>query len=215
MNKRNLMMKVYEFKGFPNPARVRMALAEKGLIDEVDFIQVDLPGGEHQTETFLAKNPSGAVPVLELEDGTLISESVAITEYLDNLDGSPVLTGETPKERGVISMLQRKVEVGFLDAIGAYFHHATQGLGPKIEPYQVAEWGEKQREKAVITLHWMETILKNQDFLAGDKFTVADVTAHAGFLFAGFVKLEIPANCPNVKKYADNLANRESAAVAA
>jgi len=207
-------MKVYEFKGFPNPARVRMALAEKGLMGEADFIQVDLPGGEHKTETFLAINPSGAVPVLELADGTMISESVAITEYLDNLDGTPVLTGTGAQERGVISMVQRKVEAGFLDAISAYFHHATEGLGPDVEPYQVAEWGEKQREKAVTTLHWMETILKKQDFLVGDKFTVADITAYAGFLFAGFVKLDIPADCPNVKKYADNLASRESAAVA-
>ena len=207
-------MKVYEFKGFPNPARVRMALAEKGLMDETIFVHVDLPGGEHQTETFLAKNPSGAVPVLELADGTMISESVAITEYLDHLDGSPVLTGTTAQERGVISMVQRKVEVGFLDAIAAYFHHATEGLGPDIEPYQVAEWGEKQREKAMVTLHWMEATLKEREFLVGDRFTVADITAYAGFLFAGFVKLEIPDDCPKVKAYFDNLASRESAALA-
>ena len=145
----------------------------------------------------------------------MISESVAITEYLDALKGAATLTGTTAQERGVISMVQRKVEAGFLDAIAAFFHHATEGLGPDIEPYQVAEWGEKQLEKAVTTLHWMETVLNEQEFLAGDKFTVADITAYAGFLFAGFVKLDIPEDCPNVKKYAESLMQRESAALAA
>ena len=83
------MMKIYDFKGFPNPTRVRIALAEKGLIDKVQFVNVDVPRGEHKEPAFMAKNPSAAVPVLELEDGTFISECTAITEYLDNLVGEP------------------------------------------------------------------------------------------------------------------------------
>ncbi len=208
-------MKVYEFKGFPNPARVRVALAEKGLFSDTDFVQVDVPGGEHLKSEFLAKNPSGVVPVLELDDGTIISECTAITEYLDQVEGEPELTGRTAKERAVISMTQRKVEAGFLDAVSAYFHHATPGLGPEVEQYQNADWGQRQKEKAVKTLMWMEEVLKKQDYIAGDSFSVADITALAGFFFAGFVELAIPDECPNVKAYAEKLQSRPSAALAA
>ena len=109
-------MKVYDFQGFPNPARVRIALAEKGLTNKVQFITVDVPGGEHKTPAFMAKNPAAAVPVLELDDGTTIAECTAITEYLDHLSGEPVLTGRTPKERAVIHMMHRRSEAGLLDA---------------------------------------------------------------------------------------------------
>jgi glutathione S-transferase len=86
------MLRIYDFKGFPNPARVRIAIAEKELTDRVEFVTVNVPGGEHKQPAFLARNPAGAVPVLELEDGTHIAECTAITEYLDHLDGEPVLT---------------------------------------------------------------------------------------------------------------------------
>ena len=100
-----------------------------------------MPGGEHQTAAFLEKNPSGAVPVLELDDGTTISECTAITEYLDHVVGEPTLTGRTPRERAVISMMQRRAEAGVLDAVSTYFDHATPGLGPDIEGYQCADRG--------------------------------------------------------------------------
>lgn len=208
-------MKVYEFNGFPNPARVRIALKEKGLLDNVEFVQVNVPEGEHRTAEFLAKNPSGAVPVLELEDGTFISESSAITEYLDHLTGDAALTGTTAKQRAIISMLNRKIEAGFLEGIGAFFHHATDGLGPELETYQNKEWGEKQKERALETVRWMEGVLEGQSFLAGDTLTVADITAKAGFLFAGFVGIEIPEDCPNVKAYANRLSDRTDTALAA
>jgi len=92
-------MKIYDRPGFPNPARIRIVLAAKGLESRVEFIPVDLIAAEHKQPAFLAKNPAGVVPVLELDDGTLIGESTAITEYLDNLDGRPLLTGSTPREK--------------------------------------------------------------------------------------------------------------------
>ncbi|MBL4907314.1 MAG: glutathione S-transferase [Sneathiella sp.] len=208
-------MKVYEFKGFPNPARIRVALAEKGLFNETEFVHIDVPGGDHLKSEFLAKNPSGNVPVLELDDGTLISECSAITEYIDQIDGEPDLTGRTAQERAVIAMMQRKVEAGFLDAVAAFFHHATPGLGPNVEQYQNEDWGRNQLEKAVKTLHWMEEVLQNQDYIAGNSFSVADITALAGFFFAGFVDLDIPENCPNVAAYAERLKARPSVAQAA
>ena len=118
-------MKIYDFEGFPNPARVRIALAEKGATNDVEFVTVDVPGGAHRKPEFMAKNPSGAVPVLELDDGTTISECTAITEYIDHQYEGISLTGKGSKERAVVHMMQRRAEQGLLDAVGAYFHHAT------------------------------------------------------------------------------------------
>ena len=120
-------MKIYDYEGFPNPARVRIALAEKGLADRVEFVSVDVPNGEHLQPAFKAKNPSGAVPVLELDDGTTIAECTAITEYLDQLDGQPTLTGRTPKERATNHMMQRRAETGLLDAVATYFTPCNAG----------------------------------------------------------------------------------------
>lgn len=208
-------MKVYEFKGFPNPARVRIALAEKGLIDQVEFCHVDVPAGEHKQPAFLAKNPSGAVPVLELDDGTIISECSAITDYIDHATGDAELTGRNAKERGVIGMTQRKIEAGLLDAVAAFFHHATEGLGPDIETYQNKAWGERQKEIAVSTMHWMEKSLADRDYLAGDRFTVADITGMAGFAFADFVNLDIPDTCPRLQDWRARVSARPSAKIAA
>jgi glutathione S-transferase len=208
-------MKVYDYKGFPNPARVRIALAEKGLFDKVEFIHVDLPGGEHRKPEFLAKNPSGAVPVLELNDGTLISESTAITEYLDQASGNPDLTGTKPKARAVIAMMQRKIEAGLMDAVGAYFHHATEGLGPDIEIDQNPSWGEHQKKVAIKTMGWMNTVLADQDYLAGDHFSVADITAMAGFAFADFAEIDIPAELTHLLNWRARVSARPSAKAAA
>ena len=133
-------MQIFDRPGFPNPARIRIVLAEKGLEPQVEFVSVDLIGAEHKQPAFLEKNPSGVLPVLQLEDGTYISEATAITEYLDNLDGDPRLTGKTPKEKAVIHMMQKRAETELLDAVGNYFHHATQGLGAELQVFKSPEW---------------------------------------------------------------------------
>lgn len=205
-------MKVYEFEGFPNPARIRIALAEKNLTDQVEFVQIDVPGGEHQTAAFLEKNPSGAVPVLELDDGTTISECTAITEYLDHVAGEPTLTGRTPQERAVISMMQRRAEAGVLDAVSTYFHHATPGLGPDIEGYQCAEWGDHQRDRALAGMAYLDGVLAAQPYLAGEAFTVADITAFIGLGFADFAKIEIPEAHAHLAAWRDRVSARSSIA---
>lgn len=206
------MLKIYEYKGFPNPTRARIALAEKGLIDKVQFINVDVPGGEHKQPAFLAKNPSGAVPVLELEDGTTIAECTAITEYLDHLDGQPTLTGRTPRERAVIGMMQRRAEAGLMDAVATYFHHATPGLGPVIETYQNREWGEKNRERALAGMRYLDQVLTGQPYIAGQDFSVADITAFAGLAFADFVKIDIPEDLGRLRDWRTRIAARPSIA---
>jgi glutathione S-transferase len=205
-------MKIHDFPGFPNPARIRIALAEKGLTDKVEFIHVDVPAGEHQKEEFRSKNPSAAVPVLELEDGTMISECTAITEYLDNLDGTPTLTGTTPRQRAVTSMMHRRAEAGLLDAVAAYFHHATPGLGPDIEKQQCEPWGKLQRDRAVDGMRYLDKVLADQPYIAGDDFSVADITAFAGLAFADFAKIDVPADCANLKAWHQKVAQRPSIA---
>lgn len=205
-------MKLYDFEGFPNPARVRIALAEKGLADQVDYISVDVPGGEHKTQAFRDKNPSGLVPALEIEDGTVLAECTAITEYLDGIGSGPSLIGDKPAERAVVHMMQRRAEADLLDAVGAYFHHATPGLGPDIETTQCAEWGNIQKDRAVAGMRYFNDVLADQDYVAGDSFTMADITAFAGLAFADFAKIDIPADCENLVAWRTKVASRPSIA---
>lgn len=183
-------MRIYDRPGFPNPARIRIVLAQKGLDAQVTFESVDLIGAEHKQAAFLAKNPSGVLPLLELDDGTLIAESTAITEYLDNLDGNPVLTGRTPKEKALIHMQQRRAESGLIDAVGIYFHHATPGLGGDLQQYKSPEWahrkewGEREREKALQGMVYFDQLLRHSGFVAGEQFSMADITVFAGLAFA-------------------------------
>lgn len=207
----NETMKIYDFEGFPNPARVRIALAEKG-VTSVEFVAVDVPGGAHRSPDFLAKNPSGAVPVLELDDGTTISECTAITEYIDGAYDGISLTGDNPKDRALVHMMQRRAEQGLMDAVGGYFHHATQGLGPDLETYQNKDWGLKQREKAIEGMHYFDGVLAESEYVAGDSFTMADITVFAGLGFADFAQIDIPADCANLLAWRERTAARPSIA---
>jgi glutathione S-transferase len=207
-------VKVYDFKGFANPARVRIAIAEKGLTSRIEFIHVDLLTGAHRTPEFLAKNPSAAVPVLELDDGTTISECTAITEYLDHLQGEPTLTGRTGKERAIIHMMQRRAEAELMDALGTYFHHATPGLGDKLELYQNREWGEKSLKRGIAGMHYLNEVLSKQPYLAGDHFTMVDITAFAGLSLADFLKIDVPDTLTHLKAWRTRVAARPSIAAA-
>ena len=206
------MMKIHDYKGFPNPARIRIALAEKGLTHAVEFVTVDVPAGEHKRPEFLARNPAGAVPVLELEDGVHIAECTAITEYLDHLDRQPILTGEAARERALIHMLHRRAEANLLDAAATYFHHATPGLGPHIEIYQNREWGEKNRECALAGMRYLDQVLVRQPYLVGERFTMADITAFAGLAYADIARIEVPDDLVRLKAWRARVAERPSVA---
>jgi glutathione S-transferase len=164
-------MKIYDCNGFPNPARVRIALAEKGATGKVQFVPVDVMGGEHRSPAFKAKNPGAAVPVLELDDGTAISECTAITEYIDHaFEGIP-LTGKTAKERAVVHMMQRRAETG---------------------------------------VRYFDQVLASQPFVAGDAFSMADITVFAGLAFADFAKLDIPSECSHLGAWRARMGQRPS-----
>jgi glutathione S-transferase len=203
-------MKIHDWPSGPYPARVRIALAEKGLQSRVQFVTVNLYKGEHKKAAFLAKNYSGTLPVLELEDGTFIAECAAITEYLDVLEGAPTLTGGTPREKGLIHMMSKRAELELLDAISVYFHHATPGLGPDVEIYQNAEWGLRQRDKALKGMAYFDAVLKRHPFVAGDAFSMADITVIGGLIFAGLVKLPVPAECEALQAWYARMQQRPS-----
>lgn len=203
-------MKIYDWHTGPYPARVRIALAEKHLQSGVEFVSIDLWKGEHKTDAFLAKNYSGTLPVLELADGTLIAECTAITQYLDALDGAPTLTGVTPLEMGIIHMMSKRAEIELLDAVSTYFHHGTPGLGPQVELYQNPEWGFRQRDKALRGMRYFDGVLKGRSFIAGEKFSMADITVIGGLIFAALVDLEIPADCNDLRAWYARMNERPS-----
>ncbi len=205
-------MKIFDIEGFPNPVRVRIALAEKGATDKVEFVSVDVMNGEHRTNAFKAMNPDASVPCAELDDGTHLSQVTAITEYIDGTFEGPSLFGNTPKDRAVIHMMNRRAENGLVDAVGAYFHFATDGLGPELETYQNSDWGLRQREVATQTMTYLDGVLSTSDFLAGDQFSMADITAFAGLAFADFAKVDIPKNLHNLIKWRAQMAQRPSIA---
>lgn len=188
-------MTIHDWFNGPYPARVRIALAEKNLLPRIEFVSVNLWKGEHKKPEFLAINYSGTLPVLELQDGTLIAECTAITQYLDALTGSPDLTGATPVAKGRIHMMTKRAEIEFLDAVSVYFHHGTPGLGPEVELYQNAEWGNRMRDKAVRGMRYFDSVLKKQPFVAGDSFSMADIAVFGGMIFASLVELAVPTDC--------------------
>lgn len=148
--------------------------------------------------------------MLELEDGTLIAECTAITQYLDALVGDTVLTGKTALEKGLIHMMTKRAEIELLDAVSAYFHHATAGLGSDVELYQNADWGLRQCDRALRGMRHFDGLVRTRDFIVGDTFTMADITVIGGLIFADLVDLAIPDDCGALRAWYARLQERPS-----
>ena len=180
-------MKIYETRTAPNPRRVRMFLAEKGI--DVDYVQVDIQKGENLSPEMRAKNPLGKIPILELDDGTCIAETDAICTYFEALQPEPPLMGKTPVEKGIISMWQRQVELAFMMQVGMCFQHTTGYFKDRMVP--VPEYGEQAGINAAKYLSILERRLANNEYIAGDHFSIADITAVCAIDFARVVKIRI------------------------
>lgn len=191
-------MRLFDREGTPNAARIRVVLCSKGLEDRVRFETIDLIAAEQKRPAFLAMNPVGKTPVLLLDDGLALSECTAITEYLDNLDGNPVLTGRTAREKGLIHMMQRRVEIMVMEPIDDYFHYATPGLGAALRPWRqtdwtgAREWALRRGRLATDNMPHFAKLLADRPFLTGDSLSLADITLWAAIDFARGAGLSMP-----------------------
>jgi glutathione S-transferase len=199
-------MKLHEAPS-PNARRVHVFLKEKGL-DAIPSVPVDIRGGENLTSEFRAKNPFGRVPVLELDDGTLLSESVAICRYLEGLHPEPSLFGSTPLELATIEMWNRRAEINFMLSATGAFRNLT-GFFKDREKIS-AEWGAISLENAAGALQRFDAVLVDSEFLAGDRFSIADITMGCALDFAKMVKLQLPFDLPGVSRYHQALQARPS-----
>jgi glutathione S-transferase len=201
-------MKLYDFSLFPNPRRARIFIAEKAL--KIPLEQVDALAGANRTPEFLKKNPSGGLPVLELDDGSCLAESVAICRYLEGLHPNPNLMGRDSREQAFIEQWNRRMELE-LFAVAARFFQNTGAFFKGRLP-QVPEYGELQRANVEQRLKRMDAELAGREFVAADRYTIADITALVGIdLFTGYGGQPFPTDLPHLKRWHEAVSSRPSA----
>ncbi|MEE9282234.1 MAG: glutathione S-transferase family protein [Myxococcota bacterium] len=200
-------MKLYDTTMAPNPRRVRVFLAEKGV--DVPLEPVDLGEAENRQPAFLAKNPMGGVPVLELDDGTCIAESVAICRYFEELRPKPPLMGVDPLDKARVEMWNRRMEFGALGNVTGCFRNTNDFFKGRVT--QVPEYGEVCREGAVKQLVWLDEVLADREFVAGERYTIADITLLIAIDFARVIRLRIDPEQKNLARWHEAASNRPSA----
>ena len=200
-------MKIYDSKTAPNPRRVRMFVAEKGI--QIPYEEVDLVKAINRGEEFRKKNPSGTVPVLELDDGTCISETVAICRYLEELHPNPPLMGIDAKDRAIVEMWQRRMELELLLPIADAFRQRHDFFKGKIR--QLPEYAEVQKQNAEDRLARLNNELANRKFIAGDRYTIADITALCAIDFGRVSKIAIQPDQANLARWHAEVSARASA----
>jgi glutathione S-transferase len=201
-------MKLYSLKNGVNPRRVRIFLAEKRVTLPIEEFDMDSAG--HKTPAFLAKNPLGTLPVLELDDGTLIAESVAICRYFEESIPEPPLFGRSTLERALVEMWNRRMELELLlPAIDVFVHTNPYWVGRR---KQVGEWGEARRAQLVERMRWLDGELKDRTFIGIDRYNIADITAQVALLTArGALRLPIPEDHENLTRWWNAVSARPTA----
>ena len=200
-------MKIYDTHTAPTPRRVRIFLAEKNIT--MEYVQLDLQKGENRTPEMRARNPIGKVPVLELDDGTCIGESVAICRYFEEMHPETPLMGTTPLEKAQVEMWQRQVEQGLFMAVGMCFQHTTGYFKDRMTP--VKEYGVESGNIAKKYLGLLERRLGESEFIAGDSFSIADITALCAIDFGRVVDVRIQDDQENLKRWYLAVSSRPSA----
>ena len=201
-------MKLYDSGRAPNPRRVRIFLAEKGI--SVPAEQVDLGAMEQKSEAFTALNPLQRVPVLALDDGTVIAESVAICRYFERLRPEPPLFGRGPKEEALVEMWNRRLDHNLLAAVSNVFRHSHPAM-KDLEVPQVADWAEANRPRVLEFLAILDAELQNQLYVVGDHFTIADITGLVAIDFMKPARLAVPEDLVNVRRWHTQVSARPSA----
>jgi glutathione S-transferase len=209
------MMKLYDMVKAPNPRRVRMFLAEKGI--SIERVEIDIPSGQNLSPEFLAINPRGLLPTLVLDNGTVLDESIAICRYFEELHPEPNLMGRFPLEKAQIEAWQRRMELDGFWSIAMVFRNVSPtfvnrpvpGSAPSLP--QLPAMAERG---AILTTHFFEQLnsrLGESDFVAGDRFTIADITGFLAVEFARWVKLYPAENHAATKAWYDGIKARPSA----
>ena len=201
-------MKLYDGGRAPNPRRVTVFLAEKGI--EVEKVPVDMGQLGHKSEEVTRLNPLQRLPVLVLDDGTALSESVAICRYFEELHPEPPLMGTDARDKAIVEMWNRRLELIFLGAVASAFRHTHPAMREWEKP-QLAEWGEINRPKALAFLELLDKELADREFIAGDRFTIADITGMIGFDFMKPARIERPEHLTNVMRWYKAVSSRPSA----
>ncbi|MBI4516324.1 MAG: glutathione S-transferase family protein [Deltaproteobacteria bacterium] len=200
-------MKLYDFAMAPNPKRVRVYLAEKGL--SVQLEQVDIVSGQTRSPEFLKKNPLGGLPVLELDDGTFLPESLAIMEYFEELHPEPPMIGTTPLERARVRALERIAELGVLSNVAAVFQNTHPLMAGRLK--QSAEAAENARGRLASVLKMLDAEIGSRPFVAGNRPSIADCTLLAALDFAELAALPIDPARTNVARWYAAFKQRPSA----
>jgi glutathione S-transferase len=200
-------MKIYNSSTAPNPRRVRIFLAEKEI--RIPYEEVDIVNAVNRGSEFRKKNPLATVPVLELDDGTCISESVSICRYFEELQASPPLFGTGAKDRAIVDMWNRRMEFAVLQPIADAFRQRHEFFKGRIR--QVPEYADVQRLNAEDGLKWLDEELANRRFVAGDNFTIADITAMVAIDFGRVSKIAIKPEQRNLARWHAEVSSRPSA----
>ena len=207
-------MRLYDCRTAPSPRRVRVFLAEKGV--DLETIQVDLGSGEQFGEAFRRVNPDCVVPVLQLDDGTCISEVIAICSYLEALHPEPPMFGRSPEEHAAVLMWNAKVEQQGLWAMADAFRNAAKGLtdhalpGPDAYP-QIPELAERGRQRVRRFMLRLDERLAENEYIAGGFFSVADISAMVFVDFAAWIKIALPDGAENLSRWYKAVSVRPSA----
>ena len=200
-------MKILDERRAPNPRRVRVFLAEKGI--HVPFEQVDIMSGAHKSADFAELNPIQRVPVLILNDGTAISESMAICRYFEAVQPDPPLFGSTPIEIGMIEMWNRRAELNFFLPVAQYFRHTHPAMA-HLEVPQIPAWAQANKPRVDEIIRIFDERLSTSPYLAGENFSVADITAMIATDFMKPAHLTIPDEALHFKRWYAQVSSRPS-----
>ncbi|MEX2034860.1 MAG: glutathione S-transferase [Xanthobacteraceae bacterium] len=201
-------MKLYDGGRAPNPRRVRVYLAEKGIA--VPMEQVDLGAMAQKSAAYTAINPLQRVPALELDDGTIITESIAICRYFEVLQPEPPLFGVGAKEAALVEMWQRRVELHLFWPVTQVFRHSHPAM-KAMEVPQVPDWAEANKPRVLEFLSLLDGELKVRRYIAGDRYSVADITGLVAIDFMKPAKLAVPDTLGNLKRWHAEVSARPSA----
>ena len=203
-------MKLFTTNGAPSPERVTFFLKEKGKLDQIELVEISLMEGEHRSDDYKKINPLRRVPTLQLEDGTLLGESRAICTYLEGEFPTPNLMGESHLERAQIEMWSRRVELMLMVSIAGWFRHGSP-RAKALEPIQISEFSQLSETATKKAAAYFDKVLSESPYLAGDRFTIADIELFVCMGFGRYMKYKAWEEHPNLSRWLDEMKQRPMA----